>query len=119
MAAVRNCEIDGSLSALAERISRVPGVQVNLHRFPSGAATLDVVRDERLYVLDYSPTRRFGVDEVKDGEGFLISYGFTSEDYEPAAKRLWELVAGIGSAPVDLLAPSRGPQPAQKNGDRK
>jgi hypothetical protein len=59
---------------------------------------LDVRRAGHLYVLSYSPTRGFGVDEVSDGEGFQIGYRFAYDEFEPAAERLWELVAGSPSA---------------------
>ena len=89
------------ITDLARRVqSGFPDARVELTRFPSGGAMLDVVRCERLYVLEYAPTRGgFGVDEVRDDEGFLTSYAFASEDFEPAAERLWELVSR--SAPAD------------------
>jgi hypothetical protein len=82
------------IADLSKRIGEAyPDARVELSRFPSGNAMLDVVRCERLYVLEYAPARGgFGVDEVREDEGFLVGYAFTSEDFEPAAERLWELV---------------------------
>src|SRR6266852_3862629 len=87
------------IQALADQIqSSVPGTEVEFTAFPSGSAMLDVRHAGRLYVLSYSPTHHFGVDEVADGEGFQIGYKFTSEAFEPAAERLWELVSGKARA---------------------
>ena len=69
-----------------------PDVAVDVMAFPSGSVMLDIRRHARLYVLAYSQNRGFGVDEVQDDEGFLVGYAFTSEDFETAAERLWELV---------------------------
>ena len=85
--------------ALADQIrASAPDAEVDLTAFPSGSAMVDVRRGGRLFVLAYSPARRFGVDEVLDGEGFQISYGFISESFEPAAQRLRELVASVAGA---------------------
>jgi hypothetical protein len=84
------------VAELAHRIeTSIPGTSVEVNVFPSGGAMLDVRRDGHLYVLAYLPsTRRFGVDEVLDGEGFEMGYRFGFDDFEPAAERLLELVSG-------------------------
>jgi len=83
------------IRALADQIrASTSDTEVDFTAFPSGSAMIDVRRGGRLFVLAYSPERHFGVDEVLDGEGFQISYRFTSECFEPAAERLRELVAG-------------------------
>jgi hypothetical protein len=86
------------MAELARRMAALPGTEVDFTTFPSGSAMLDVRRDGHLYVMAYSPAWRFGVDEVRDGEGFLLSYRFTSGDFEPAAERLWEFVRGTQQA---------------------
>jgi hypothetical protein len=79
---------------LADQIrASVVDAEVDFTSFPSGSAAIDVRRGGRLFVLSYSPTHHFGVDEVVDGEGFQVGYRFTSEAFEPAAARLQELVA--------------------------
>jgi hypothetical protein len=82
------------MAALAKQIATLPRASVDFSVLPSGSAMLDVRRDGRLYVLAYSPERGFGVDEVGDDDGFLVSYRFTYPGFEPAAARLWELVVG-------------------------
>jgi hypothetical protein len=95
------------ITQLSQQIAKLPGTKVNLSSFPSGAAMLHVTRAERLFVLDYSPTRRFGVDEVHNDEGFLISYRFTSDNFEPAAAELWAVVrAAHQAAPDENGSPS-------------
>lgn len=82
------------LSSLADEIRRsVSGADVEFTAFPSGGAMLDVRFTGRLYVLEYSPTRGFGVDEVQDGEGFTLGYRFTSGDVESAAEELSNLLS--------------------------
>jgi hypothetical protein len=82
------------LSALADEIrSSVRGADVEFTVYPSGSAMLDVRLSGRLYVLEYSPTRGFGVDEVQDGEGFTLGYRFASGDVEAAADELSNLLS--------------------------
>jgi hypothetical protein len=82
------------IAALAKQIqTSTPDANVDFTAFPSGSAMLDVRRGGHLYVLSFSPMHRFGVDEVNAGEGFLTGYQFASNDFEPAAERLLELVA--------------------------
>jgi hypothetical protein len=95
---------------LATALAALPGTRTELSTFPSGSAMLDVWRSGRLFVMEYSPTRRFGVDEVRDGEGFLIGYRDAYQDFEPAAERLKQLVEaaipdGVVSRPSVPPAP--------------
>ena len=87
------------IAELADELRRLPDVSVECREFPSGGAMLDARRNGRLFVLAYSPTLHFGVDEVRDGEGFVQAYEFTCETFEPAAERLRELVVGR-TAPI-------------------
>ena len=82
------------IRALAKQIAALPEAAVDFNTFPSGSAMLDVRRAGRLYVMAYSPDRGFGVDEVGDNDGFLVSYRFSYTQFEPAASRLWQLVTG-------------------------
>lgn len=82
---------------LADQLDLLSGTRVELTAFPSCAASLHVVRNQRLFVMDYSPTRQFGVDEVGEDDGFLASFRFTSSDFESAAKEMRALV-GTGSS---------------------
>jgi hypothetical protein len=86
---------------LARQMAALPGTEVDFTTFPSGSAMLDARRGGRLYVMAYSPAWRFGVDEVGDDDGFLISYRFTSDDFEAAAEHLWELVRGAETHSLD------------------
>jgi hypothetical protein len=88
------------IRGLAEQIrASASDAEVEFTAFPSGSAMIDVRRGGRLFVLAYSPTRGFGVDEVRDGEGFLLGYAFTSDSLAPAAERLRQLVAGAATVP--------------------
>lgn len=70
----------------------VPEARVDFTHFPSGSAMLDVCVSGRLYVLYYSPSYGFGVDEVREGEGFQLGYRYVYDEFEPAANRLREFI---------------------------
>lgn len=84
------------INRVAERIATLPGARTDLHTFPSGAVSLGVSKDGRFFVLDWLPSyQKFGVDEVKEDEGFLISYRYVYTELAPALQRLWDLVAEV------------------------
>src|SRR5258708_2303064 len=98
------------MSKLTQRVAELPGTRTELTTFPSGAVMLDVWREDRLFVMAYTPTwKGFGVDEVLDGEGLLEEYDFFSHDFTPAAERLWQIVqqAQHGLKPAESLDPSQ------------
>jgi hypothetical protein len=81
------------IESLVARIkASFPGVVTEVEHFPSGAAMLDVRWLGRLFVLAYSPSGGFGVDEVKDDEGMEMGYRFRSADYAEAVEELFRLL---------------------------
>ncbi len=90
------------MAQLAKQIAALPGTDVEFTPYPGGGAMLDVRRDGRLFVMAYSSAGHFGVDEVADDTGWLTSYRFASDDFEPAAARLWELVSERSPLPAAL-----------------
>lgn len=58
---------------------------------------LDVVRQGRLYVMAYSPSSGFGVDEVRSSEGFLTSYEYVTSNFDSAAAKLRTLADSAGT----------------------
>ncbi|HEX5102978.1 MAG TPA: VOC family protein [Pirellulaceae bacterium] len=100
------------IGQLAERLRTVAtDAEVEFTSYPSGSAMLDVRRQGRLYVMSFSPQQGFGVDEVRDGEGFQNTYQFAFSDFQPAAQKLWELATAsahcpniqqLSTAPVEL-----------------
>jgi hypothetical protein len=93
----RNNTIDRLTGLAGEIRTSVTGADVDFTVFPSGSAMLYVRLAGRLYVLEYSPTRGFGVDEVRDGEGFTLAYRFTSQDVEAAADELNSLLSAAAN----------------------
>ena len=83
-----------ALQALAATLrEQYEGVSTELSVFPSGAAFLDARRDDRAWVLAYSPTHaQFGVDELGDHDGFTTSYRYTTSDLAEAARILTDLL---------------------------
>ncbi|GAA3610415.1 hypothetical protein [Microlunatus ginsengisoli] len=86
-----------ALEALAATLrQRHDGVSTELSVLPSGAIFLDVRRNNRAWVLDYSPTHdQFGIDELDDQEGFTTSYRYTASQLAEAAQILTDLVTGV------------------------
>jgi predicted enzyme related to lactoylglutathione lyase len=86
--------LGSSLESLAIGLkSEVPGANVEFTCFPSGGAMIDVRRsDQRAFVLAYSPSHGYAVDEVHVDDGFLNGYRFAYTDFNPAAEKLIELV---------------------------
>ncbi len=83
------------IRVLRDEIERTyPGAEAHIEGFASGAATLDVRWRTRVFVLAYSPSRGFGVDELQEGEGFETGYRFASPDFEGAAAELHRLLRG-------------------------
>jgi hypothetical protein len=69
-----------------------PKANINLDILPSGIVFLDIVILERLYVFHYHKKSGFGVDEVKEGEGFLTNYQYISHDFDEAKAELYRLL---------------------------
>lgn len=91
---------------LADRINSVcAGTNSELTLFPSGGAMFDVRRgDGRAFVMAFTPEHGFAVDELQADDGFIASYKFTSPDFEPAARKLCELV-GDGNDSQVMASP--------------
>jgi hypothetical protein len=70
-----------------------PCVQAEVEALPSGVVMMHVVRDGRLFVLDYLPSYNcFGVDEVLEGEGFDTGYRYGYPDFPSAKDKLLQLM---------------------------
>jgi hypothetical protein len=71
-----------------------PGSKAELEDFPSGAFMLNVRRAGRFFVLAYIRSSSwFGVDEVRDEDGFGDHYRFGSQSFDEAARELERLLA--------------------------
>ena len=85
------------MSALAKEIELdFVGIETSLDNFPSGAAMLDIRlnNNERVFVMDYSPTYRlFSIDELGgENEGFNTGYTYNVEDFYVATEILYKLI---------------------------
>ena len=79
---------------LAQRLEvDLTGVRAGLTEFPSGGAMLDVrSADGRAFVMAYSPSAGFGVDEVRAVDGFGTGYEFVVREFEKAAQHIQQLL---------------------------
>ena len=76
-------------------------VRVELTEFTSGGAMLDVrSADDRAFVMAYSPTAGFGIDELRPNEGFGTGYRFVEHEFERASEQFQRLL----SHPVEEAA---------------
>lgn len=80
-------------------------VRCEITAFDSGAAMLEVRnREGRCYLLSYSVTHGFGVDEVLATDEWGTGYAFTSFDFASAAAHLRQLVTkGSSAVGLELL----------------
>lgn len=71
-----------------------PEARVEVEQFPSGAASLDVWRDGRFYVLRYTPTyHAYDVTEMTEKHVLDSGPCDVFDDLDTAATRLREIIA--------------------------
>lgn len=81
------------LKSFTQDLKQLNGkIKTDLTVFDSGAIMLDVFCQNRTFILVYSPTTGFGVDEVKEDDGFDLSYKFYAKDINTAKEKLKELI---------------------------
>jgi hypothetical protein len=77
---------------LTKQVQDSFGAVTELTVFGSGSAMLDVRSRGRVFVLVYSPTSGFGVDEARESDAFDTGYRFITQDFESAAEELRRLL---------------------------
>jgi len=80
------------------------GIDFQLTLFPSGSAMLDLRKSGRAFVMAYSPTAGFSVDELGPDEGLSNHYAFNASDFSSAADHLRSLTVSQTSRPGPSLA---------------
>ncbi|MBD2297655.1 hypothetical protein H6G80_06980 [Nostoc sp. FACHB-87] len=81
------------ISVLAKQIKlSFPGAITTLEIFSSCSAMLDIRLNNKLFVLDYSPTNGFGIDEVREEDAFNTGYRFNTKDFYIATEELNKLI---------------------------
>ena len=80
---------------LAQRLEAdLNGLRAELTEFPSGGAMLDVrIADGRAFVMAYSPSAGFGVDELRADDGFGTEYEFVADEFEKAEQQIQQLLS--------------------------
>ncbi|MEH2409554.1 hypothetical protein [Nostoc sp.] len=85
-----------NISALAKQIElSFPGAIITLESFPSCSAMLDIHLHNKLFVMVYSPTHGFGIDEVREEDGFGTGYRFNTKDFYVPTEELNKLIKSI------------------------
>jgi hypothetical protein len=76
---------------------RLPDASITLREGRQGIAMLSIVRNERLFVMEFRPNEGYGVDEINDGvnNGWNMGYRHVISDFNSAAQKLLDLL-GLG-----------------------
>ena len=91
---------DGVSESACELRREWSDARIEIDRFPSGAASLDVWRDGRFFVLRYTPSYRvYDVAEVTEEHAFDAGPCEVFDDLDSAAARSREIIA----APVTRI----------------
>ncbi|MET0386572.1 MAG: hypothetical protein ABW321_11465 [Polyangiales bacterium] len=69
-----------------------PAMEFALRRYPSAGWMLDIRLGERFFVVDFSPTRGFGFDEIEDEEGLDSSFTRAASGLDDLLEKLAVLV---------------------------
>ncbi len=83
------------MASFSDQLTTEIGAETQVTVFPSGGAMLDVRRHGRGFVMAYSPTHGFGVDEISPNDGFVTGYRFACQNFESAAEQLRQLVGEV------------------------
>lgn len=65
-----------------------PAAEFTLKRYPDAGWMLDVRLGERFFVVDFSPTRGFGFDEIEVDEGLDSSFSRAASDFNDLVEKL-------------------------------
>ncbi len=69
-----------------------PSAVVELVSYDGGGVIVDVHVNGRLFVLAYSPSGGFGVDEVSNNEGLGAGYKHVVADIDSAIALMWSML---------------------------
>ncbi len=88
-------EIKNKIQEFTKQLKAIysPDSNIETDYFPSGSIMINVHRHDRFFVLAYSPKQGFGVDEVKEDDGFDSGYSFITQNSEQAFKQLMKIIA--------------------------
>jgi hypothetical protein len=85
-------KIKMALEELADQIRIFYGARVETQVFSSEAMMIDIFCQDKLFVVAYSPSYGFGVDEVKEGDGFTTSYNFYTNEIDLVGQEIHRLI---------------------------
>lgn len=93
------------LSLIPELQNLVPRLALDVRVLPSGVVFLNIYPGSREFVLEYSPTRGFGISENTSGTPpFHVGHEHVFDSAEPAADCLLRLVRDTISSPDTFAA---------------
>jgi hypothetical protein len=76
---------------LASILRHIGSLHTEFEKFPTGALFLNVQIADRFFVLHYTPTLAFEVDEAEDDSMFSAAR-YRYNDFRPARRKLMELL---------------------------
>jgi hypothetical protein len=86
---------DQRFNVLANRIEKeFPGSTVSATFFPSQAVSLEIRFKNRFFIIDYSSSLGYGVDELKGSmdEAFDSGYTYCFTDFDETVNSLYKLL---------------------------
>lgn len=89
-----NPEINNKVNKYIKQLEKdFSDLSLEIDYFPSGSIMIDIHRNNKFFVLAYSPKQGFGVDEVKEDDYFDSGYSFITQNSEEAFKQLRKIIA--------------------------
>lgn len=86
-------EINDKVNKYIKQLERdFPDLITEIDCFPSGSIMIDIHRNNKFFVLAYSPKQGFGVDEVQEDDYFDSGYSFVTQSSEEAFKQLRKII---------------------------
>jgi hypothetical protein len=76
---------------------KFPSFKISYSSMKKNRSMVDIRTNGRLFVWIYDPKLGYGVDEVKDGEGFESGYKYVYQTFLASRNRLIEMVATSAS----------------------
>jgi hypothetical protein len=87
------------IANLSTTLDASAGASTQVTEFDSGGVMLDVrCSNGRTFVLTFSPSLGYGVDEVSARDGLGNDYRFVYSTFHPAAVKLHELISRSSAA---------------------
>jgi len=76
-------------------LDEYPNASIVIESFGSGAESMDVRIEDRLFVCAFIPSQGYGIDEIKDDCPLTSTYSNFAPNAEGAVEVLFRLIRGL------------------------